>query len=723
MSTTSGTMRHTSLDYPRPGIALLTLHHADKSVNLLSREMLEEFERRLGEVATRADIQGLVITSGKTGSFIAGADLAEFAASLDEPPEVIVGVSRRGQELLRQLASLPMVTIATIDGVCVGGGAELAVWCDRRILTLNEKTQIGFPEVKLGLYPGWGGTARTPRMIGLANAVELITGGESIGAEEAYKLGLANDLVATSDKLLDAAERMIRAEVRTGEYRLDREKWSKPIPLSETELAFLGATGVAVINQQTGGNYPAPMAALELMLEASQVGIDEALTMEAERFAPLFGSPVNRSLLNVFFLQDRNKKSADKQEAAPVRTIGVVGAGTMGLGIAAVSLRRGLEVTLTDNRAEALVAGEKKVLEEAAFDRQTKGPNLAKLLELSPRLHMATDAKSVAVCEVVVEAIIEQAEAKRELFARLEASAPAETILCSNTSTIPIAQLAKGSNRPENICGLHFFNPVRKMPLVEVIRGPETSDKTITRATGVARQLGKTPIVVADGPGFLVNRLLLPYMNEAAILVGEGAEMRKVEKAAKAFGLPMGPLELHDVVGLDVCLHAGKVMQQAFADRVEKTPLVEKLVESGRLGQKNGRGFYDWQQDKKGRWQKQPSEEVANLIAKNAAGSPPPPTADLTDRLLLPMLVEATRAIEDGIVNDVRDVDLALILGIGFPPFKGGLFHWADTVGASVLLEKLESLSPLGKRYEPTAIIRRHAEAKQPFYAGKPAAV
>ncbi len=689
-------------------------------MNLLAREMLEEFEARLTEVASRTDVEGLVITSGKTGSFIAGADLAEFAASLDAPREAIVEVSRRGQQLFQRLANLPMVVIATIDGVCVGGGAELAMWCDRRILTRNEKTQFGFPEVKLGLYPGWGGTARTPRMIGLANAVEIITGGESVGADEAYKLGIADDLVNTADLLLDAAERMVRAEHASGAYRRDREEWTRPIAMSETELAFLGATGVAVINQKTEGNYPAPLAALELMLEASQVDIDAALAMEAERFAPLFGSPVNRALLNIFFLQDRNKKQSDSQAATSIKSIGVVGAGTMGLGIAAVSLRRGLEVTLTDNRAEALATGEKKVLEEAAFDRETKGPSLAKVLELAPHLQITTDSTDVAQCDLVVEAIIELAEAKRDLFAKIEPHATPATILCTNTSTIPIAQLAKGMSHPERICGLHFFNPVRKMPLVEVIRGPESSDETITVATAAARQLGKTPIVVADGPGFLVNRLLLPYMNEAAILVGERAQMRHVEKAAKSFGLPMGPLELHDVVGLDVCLHAGKVMQQAFADRVVKTPLVEKLVEAGRLGQKNGQGFYDWTQDKKGRWQKKPSDAVEQLIAASLPKDATPPTGDLTDRLLLPMLVEATRAIEEGIVDDVRDVDLALILGIGFPPFRGGLFHWADTVGAATLLTKLESLQPLGKRYEPTTMLRRHAAADQPFYSGEP---
>lgn len=718
MTATTDPFRHSRLEFPQPGTACLVLDHAERSVNLLSREVLEEIDRHLDSLDGNSDVTGLVITSGKKGSFIAGADLAEFAASLDEPTESIVAVSQLGQSLLGRLSSARYVTVAAIDGICVGGGAELAVWCDRRIATSNSKTSIGFPEVKLGLFPGWGGTARTPRIIGLANAVELITGGESVSSHEAYRLGLLDDVVATTDDLLPAAVRMIEAEERSESYRRDRESWSKPISISETELAFLGATGVAVINQKTDGHYPAPLAALELMLEASQVDVETACRMEAERFAPLFGSPVNRALLNVFFLQDRNKKGDGADSKYKAESIGVVGAGTMGLGIAALALRRGLHVHLTDTRAEALERGEQKVLEEAAFDRELKGPNLDKVLELAPHLATTLNSATLATCDVVVEAVFEDAKVKQQLMELLEAEALSDTILCSNTSTIPIAVLAEGREHPEKICGLHFFNPVRKMPLVEVIRGPQTSDETVARAAAVARQLGKSPVIVADGPGFLVNRLLLPYMNEATVLLGEGASMKGIEKTAKAFGLPMGPLELHDVVGLDVCLHAGRVMQQAFSDRVVPTPIVERLVKADRLGQKNGRGFYDWKQDKKGRWQKAPSDEAASLIAESSRTEPAASAqGDLTDRLLLPMLVEATRAIEDGIVRDVRDVDLALIMGIGFPPFRGGLFHWADSVGPAVLLEKLESLAPLGARYEPTAMIREHAQRGRPFYA------
>ncbi|WP_425400982.1 3-hydroxyacyl-CoA dehydrogenase NAD-binding domain-containing protein [Aeoliella sp.] len=710
--------RHTKLDFPLTGIARLALDHGDHSLNVLSREVLEEVDAHLDALGERTDIVGLVITSAKPGSFVAGADLKEFAASLDEPADVIIGVADEGKKLFRRLSTCSYVTVACIDGICVGGGLELAVWCDRRIVTDNPKTQLGFPEVKLGLFPGWGGTVRTPRMIGLANAVEMITSTANSSGEEAFKMGLADDIVPggehAADNLLEAAARMIHADRASGAYLADREKWRQPISMSETELAFLGATAVAMIQKETSGHYPAPVVALELLLEASMVDEESASKMESEQFAPLFGSPINRSLLNVFFLQDRSKSGAGADLKTKEQSLGVIGAGTMGQGIAAVSLRRGVDVVLSDNRPDALAAGEQAVLKEATFDRTIKGPDLDKVLELTPHLDITTDSPELGACDVVVEAIIEDTGIKQKLFAAIEPTAKDNTILCSNTSTIPITTLASGLKHPERFCGLHFFNPVRKMPLVEVIRGEKSSDATIDRAAAFARQLGKFPVVVNDGPGFLVNRLLMPYMNEAAVLLGEGVSIKAIDSTAKGFGMPMGPVELHDVVGLDVCLHAGKVLHDAFSDRVVATPVVDKLLSAGRMGQKNGKGFFDWNKDKRGRWKKQPSPEADAIIAEFA--EPTGQEQDLTDRLLMPMLVEATRAVEEGIVEDVRDVDLALIMGIGFPPFLGGLFFWADQIGAAAIVEKLDQLKSLGKRYEPTKMLLEHAKGNKKFY-------
>ena len=433
---------------------------------------------------------------------------------------------------------------------------------------------------------------------------------------------------------------------------------------------------------------------------------------------------MNRSLLNVFFLTDRAKKSGAADDDLPdlwkAETVGVVGAGIMGQGIAAANVKRGMRVQLADSRAEALAAGVEGVVREASYDKKTKGVSAELAIERAAMVTPVSGDAEFKSADLVIEAVVENAKVKRDLFASIEPHLEGDAILASNTSTIPITQLAEGLARPENFAGLHFFNPVRKMPLIEVIRGERTSDLTIERLVGYSRKLGKTPVVVNDGPGFLVNRLLLPYMNEAALLADEGVPIKTIDRAAKAFGMPMGPLELHDVVGLDTCLHAGAVMQRAFGDRVVPAPLLERLVEQGRLGQKNGKGFYDWTPGKPGKPPKGEPSEAAELLRSALDHEPPEianSTGDLVHRMLTPMLIEATRAIEDGVVEDPRDVDLALILGIGFPPHEGGLFFWADTVGAKKLLAGIEPLAGLGKRFEPTEMLKRVASEGGKFYS------
>ncbi|MCI0332290.1 MAG: 3-hydroxyacyl-CoA dehydrogenase NAD-binding domain-containing protein [Planctomycetes bacterium] len=732
-----------SLSFPEADVALLTLDDPQSGANVLSRHVLDALEQHLNELDKRKGLAGLVIYSAKPGMFIAGADLKEFATWLDAPKAEVSGYCRRGQQLFGRLARGNYVTVAAIDGMCVGGGAEVALWCDRRVLTDGEKTAFGFPEVKLGLFPGWGGTARSPRIVGLSNAIELVTGGENIDARAAAAMGLANDVVAlgstepsptpslrgrenNGDALLAAAIRMVRAEQATQQFRRDREQWAAPIAISDTELGFLGATASAYIQQQTKGHYPAPLAALEVMLGAAGADVETACKMEAEEFAKLFGSPVNRALLNVFFLQDRNKKSSSEpgrprprgDEPHKITSAGVVGAGIMGQGIAAANVKRGIPVALMDANQEALARGVKGVLNEVAYNKQLKGLDVQRAVDFAPLVNGTLSDIELCHSDIVVEAIIENREAKRHLFARLEPLMRDDAVLASNTSTIPITQLAEGLERPERFCGLHFFNPVRQMPLVEVIRGKRTSDETIATAAAYARALGKSPIVMNDGPGFLVNRLLLPYMNEAALMLCEGADLQKIEKAAKSFGMPMGPFTLYDVVGLDVAVHAGRTMAEAFPDRVVPAQIVRQLVDRGRLGQKAGKGFFDYGPAKAGKPPRgADSEEVAKLIDQcRAGGAQKFSSEQITDRLFLPMLVEATRVLEDRIVSDVRDVDLGLILGIGFPPFLGGLFFWADQTGAAKIVEKLKQYSPLGKRYKPTAMLTKLAERRSRFY-------
>jgi 3-hydroxyacyl-CoA dehydrogenase/enoyl-CoA hydratase/carnithine racemase len=708
-----------ALSRPEPDLVVLTFDSPGRSANILSRAVLDELEQHLDAIAQDETPAGLILTSAKPGVFIAGADLREFASSFDAPAEEVEALCRRGQDLFARLSQCPYVTVAAISGICVGGGAELAMWCDRRLLTSDDKTQFGFPEVKLGLFPGWGGTARTPRMIGLGNGVELITGGESLDAAEACRLGIAWGPVAP-ERLMDAAIRVVREEQQSRDFERDRERWSQPISISETELAFLGATASAYIRGQTKDQYPAPLAALEVMLEGSSQDVQGACRLEASGMAGLFGSPVNQSLINVFFLTDRNKKDlgvdATDLTPSPIEQVGVLGAGIMGSGIVAANLKREVPVVLADASAGALRKGSGQSLEEAAYDRQLKGPSPEKLLAVAPLLRTSESDASFSGCQLVVEAVVENQQVKQQVLKRLEQHLAEDAILASNTSTIPITKLAAELQRPERFCGLHFFNPVRRMRLVEVIRGEKTSDETVVTAVAYAKRLGKYPIVVGDGPGFLVNRLLFPFMNEALEMVCEGVGIELIERAAKSFGMPMGPLELYDMVGLDTAFYAGRVMWEAFPQRIGASPLLPALVKAGRLGQKTGRGFYLHNPRKRGKPTLDP--ELAPLIAPYIRGSSDLDRESVQRRLMLPMVLEATRVLADGLVRDVRDVDLGMIFGLGFPPFRGGLLWWADQVGAKQLVEWLQPFEHLGERAQPTPLLAEMAEKGERFYQG-----
>lgn len=705
-----------TLSFPEPDIAQLTLDTPGKGANVLSSSVLEELDRHLDALQTRNDVAGLMIVSGKPGIFIAGADLREFVASLDTiTPEKTYEMCRRGQQLFARLSEMPFVTVAAIDGTCVGGGAELSVWCDRIIVSDHAKTEIGFPEVRLGIFPGWGGTARTPRLVGLANAIEMITSGNSISAAEAYSMGLACD-ICPPDGLVAAATRLIRDESATQRYTKDRQDWSKPVSISETELGFLGATSSAVIQQQTKGQYPAPMAALETMMEAAFVDIEQACELEAKGMSTLFGTPENAALLNIFFLTDNNKK--DKGVSAdivpnPIESVSVIGAGIMGAGIASANVKRKKRVTLSDANQEALGKGVTEVMQEVSFNKSTRKGDVQRAVEFSAYLNGTVSQDEVAASDLVIEAIVENAEVKKSVYQKLEPIMGPDAILASNTSTIPITTLASDLKRPEQFCGIHFFNPVRKMKLVEIIRGEKTSDTTIATAVQYAKSIGKMPIVVNDGPGFLVNRLLLPYMNESLELLAEGAPIPDVEKAAKKFGMPMGPITLYDVVGLDTAFYAGRTLWEAFPDRINPSPILPALVKAGRLGQKTGKGFFSYANPKK---KGTPDPDLGNYIDPYMKEPKEFNLAEITNRLFLPMLLEATRILEDRIVRDVRDVDLGLIFGLGFPPFKGGLLHWADTIGASGIIEQLKAFEGLGQRMQPTALLQEMAANNTKFY-------
>ncbi len=700
-------------------IAVLTLADPRGSANVLSRAVLEELEKHLNDLEKRSDLAGLVIRSGKPGVFIVGADIREFLENINAPKAQIVEMCNRGRKLFQRLSKMPFVTLAAIEGQCVGGGAELSLWCDRRIMSNDSKAMYGFPEVKLGLLPGWGGTVRAPRVVGLSNAIEMITSGESIDAKAAAAMGLISDLVPTA-QLLPAAIAVIRAEQKSGEWKRDRLQWDQPIDISDTELGFLGATASAMIQGQTGGQYPAPAAALELMLGTAGVDANAAGEEEAKGMAALFGGPVNKALINIFFLTDRNKKDTGIERRditpKPIKSVAIVGAGIMGQGIAAASLKRNLNVVLNDAVPAAISAGMQKILEDVSYDKEKRGPDAAKAVKFAGMINPATVDAEMAPCDLVIEAIIENPEAKKALYARLESQLSKDAILASNTSTIPITKLAEGLQRPERFCGIHFFNPVRKMPLVEVIRGAKTSDETVAAAVAYAKNIGKSPIVVNDGPGFLVNRLLGPYMSESLEMLCDGAEIKSIERAVKEFGMPMGPITLYDVVGLDTALYAGRVMSEAFPDRVAggAQQILSAMVKAGRLGQKSGAGFFAYK-DKSGRGTPDPA--AGEIIKSCARKQEKFSSEQIIARMFLPMVLEATRILEAKIVRDPRDVDLGLIFGTGFPPFKGGLLYWADTLGPAKIVEMLKPLESLGLRARPTPMLLEMAKTGRKFYA------
>ena len=694
-------------------VAVLTFDQPGSRANLLSSRTLDELKAHLDTLESRDDLAGVVLISAKDGIFIAGADIKEFGPVAAAGPERAEQLSIDGRELLRRLSRLPCVSVAAIHGACVGGGLEMAIWCDRRVVSDHAKTKLAFPEVKLGILPGWGGTQRATRIIGASNTIELACSGDAVDGRAALAMGLVDDVVPPA-RLLEAAIDLIRLEQQTGQWTRDRKTWEGPLGLSADEIAFTTATAKGYILHKTKGHYPAPIAALDTIMQGANLPIDQGLKREAREFARLIGTDESRNLINFFFVSERIKKDpgiADRSiKPRDIKSVGVIGAGLMGSGIAAAAARRGLPTYITDADSDALAKGVGTVMKVASFRRENDPAAITELMSL---VRPARDLTALRDCDLIVEAVVENLDVKTAILRELVPQLPDDTIVASNTSTISITEMSQVVQRPDRFVGLHFFNPVHKMPLVEVIRGQFTSDQTVATVVAYAKRINKSPIVVLDGPGFLVNRLLLPYMTEATILVQEGADFGRIDKVATRFGLPMGPITLFDVVGLDTALFAGKVMHRAFPDRMADSSVLAALVEAGRLGQKTGSGFYRYVPGKK---KGQPDPDVESVIAGCRQEKREHTDDEIRDRLFLPMLLEATRVLDEKKVRDVRDVDAGLILGIGFPPFRGGICRFADAVGARTIVDRLDPLRPLGARFTPTPMIEDMARTGRKFY-------
>lgn len=699
----------------REHIGLLTFDQQGSRANTLGQAVLAEFEQILTTLEGKKDLAGLVLASGKPGMFIAGADLNELGSASADPAQTRRLVER-GHGIIARFEKLPFPTVAAIDGACMGGGLELALGFDYRIAGSHPKIDIGLPEVKIGLFPGWGGTQRLPRLIGPALAAELICAGESVPAARARELGIVFDAVP-SDKLLDEAIRLLAWSKESGDWKEARRKKQLPVGLTEEQHTFTFAVARAQVLAKTKGQFPAPLAALEAIAKGCNLPLEDGLKAEAELFIPLVGSPISRNLIAVFFMTQKLQKDPGVGDATvtprTVERVGVLGAGLMGAGIAGAHIRRGVPALMLDSDAKALekgVAAIAKVMQTRIDIGRMKPEEMLRSMSL---LNTTGNLPLLADRDVVIEAVVENEGVKTQLYRDLQPILKKDAILASNTSTISITRMAKATDRPERFAGMHFFNPVDRMPLVEVIRGEKTSDETVVTLVALAKRIGKSPIVVRDCPGFLVNRILFPYINESLVLLEEGAEPRAIDKAAVAFGMPMGPITLNDLVGLDTSLYAGRVVNEAFADRAKSSRILDELVAAGRLGHKSGAGFYSYAKGSRG----VDDPALAGFLDKVRTSKRTIGQEEITDRLFLPMLTEASRVLAEGIVRQPSDVDMGLILGIAFPAFRGGLLRWADTLGLPKVVEKLQAYEKLGPRFQPTEEIRKLAAAGKGFYA------
>jgi 3-hydroxyacyl-CoA dehydrogenase/enoyl-CoA hydratase/3-hydroxybutyryl-CoA epimerase/3-hydroxyacyl-CoA dehydrogenase/enoyl-CoA hydratase/3-hydroxybutyryl-CoA epimerase/enoyl-CoA isomerase len=696
-------------------VALVTFDLPDKKVNTLGHAVLAELAGLVGQLEKRTDLRGLLFRGGKPGNFIAGADLNELGALAFLPREQVLKGVEFGHALFARLSRLPFPTVALIDGNCMGGGTELALSMDERIVSKSPQTKIGLPETKIGLLPAWGGTQRLPRLIGVHPAVEMICSGDPIDADKAVALGFAFDAVP-ADKLVEEGQRLLDYLVESGVWKENRKRREQPVGLSPDQAQFLFAAAEGFVKAKTKGQYPAPLAALKAVREGCNRTLEEGLKAETEAAQEVVGSPISANLIGIFFMGQRLARDPGVSDASvkprAVGRVGVLGAGQMGAGIATAHARSGIPTVMVDVDNDRVAAGMEKardvVMSRIKIGRASPMDMAAMLSSLSTATHHGVFAD----CDVVVEAVTENEKVKTSMYRELAKVLKPDAILASNTSTISITRMAESAPDASRFIGMHFFYPVDRMELVEVIRGEKTSDETVATTVALAKRLRKTPIVVKDCAGFLVNRVLFPYMNEALLLLSEGAPMDAVDKAATKFGMPMGPIALQDFVGLDTSCYAGHVMLKAYPDRAVPVPVLDALVKAGRLGQKSGAGFRKY--DAKGKASPDPAFDA--ILAPFKTGDRVPTEQEITDRMFLAMLLEATRVLEEGIVREPADVDMGLIYGIGFPPFKGGILRWADAEGAAKVLEKLGAYSHLGKRFEPTETLKKLAATNGRFY-------
>ncbi|WP_407331818.1 fatty acid oxidation complex subunit alpha FadB [Enterovibrio sp. 27052020O] len=706
-----------SVRYLEDGIAELNLD-APGSVNKFDRATLKSLAQALSALESKTDIQALLLTSAKS-AFVVGADITEFLDMFSSPDEDLAQWIADANSVFSRIEDLPFPTVSVISGFALGGGCECILSTDFRIA--DTTARIGLPETKLGIIPGFGGTVRMPRLIGADTAMELITAGKESKADAALKLGLIDAVTAPED-LRDAALQLA-AQAIAGklDWKKRREQKKSPLQLNKMEATMSFTMAKGMVSQIAGPHYPAPMAAVLAIEEASRANRDEALLIESKHFVKLVKGPVTQALVGLFlndqFLKSKAKKAA--KEGKETQHAAVLGAGIMGGGIAYQSASRGVPVLMKDISQASLEMGMKeasKLLNKQLERGRIKGAQMAEVLaSITPSLHYA----GIEQADIIVEAVVENPKIKAAVLSEVEGLIGENAILTSNTSTIPIDLLAKSLKRPENFCGMHFFNPVHRMPLVEVIRGKDTSDETISRVVAYAAKMGKSPVVVNDCPGFFVNRVLFPYFAGFSLLLRDGADFTKIDKVMeKKFGWPMGPAYLLDVVGIDTAHHAQAVMAEGFPTRMAKDYRdgVDVMFEQQRFGQKNGVGFYKYSVDRKGKPKKDVDADVAGLLAGVIGSNTDYSDEEIINRMMVPMINEVVRCLEEGIIATPQEADMALVYGLGFPPFRGGVFRYLDTIGLETYVAMADKLANLGPAYEVPQGLRDKAAKGEGYF-------
>ena len=698
------------------GAANLVFDLEGSSVNKFNQATLKEL-REVVALLQGSNVSGLIVSSAKP-AFIVGADITEFTAMFSEPEDIILSWLVESNKVFNDLEDLPFPTVTAINGIALGGGFEMALTTDYRVGTV--KSVVGFPEVKLGILPGFGGTVRLPRLIGADNANQWISSGSHIKAPQAQTEG-AIDAIVEEDKLIAACEDMIN-QCNAGklDYRAVRAVKNSALTLQPIELNVAFETAKGMVLAKAGAHYPAPITAVQVMQEAALSDRAGALEIEHKGFLKLAKTEVAANLVQMFLNDQFLSGAAKKQilQAGEVSYAGVLGAGIMGGGIAYQSALKGTPIIMKDIAQEGIDLGmneAKKLLgKQMARGRIDANKMVSILGDITPSL----DYDGFDKANIIVEAIVENTGIKQSVLAELESLVDEKAIIVSNTSTISIDELATALERPENFCGMHFFNPVPVMPLVEVIRGEHSSDATIATTVAYAKKMGKTPIVVNNCPGFLVNRILFPYFGAFSRLIYDGADFRQIDKAMEKFGWPMGPAYLLDVIGVDTAVHCQDVMAAGFKRmNIDFDSAIDRLYAQKDLGQKTGKGFYLYEIDKRGKPKKLPNPEIETLISSVQQNSKEFTNEEIVERMMVAMCIETARCVEDNIVSTAIEADMGLILGLGFPAFRGGALRYLDSLGVSKFCQVADKYAELGELYTPTALMRAKGASGETYYA------